>query len=328
MSFNIGDIVEAYTIEKSLSDKGGMSKIYLAYETLRPSRRVVLKVQRTGHEESLMFQDLLREESALLQKLNHPGIIRIIPMRMEKEDSVYIAKAINYEDTPWYYAMPYLGEYTLEKHINLFPEDLRMNTKNPSQDLGVYSIDWSIELFYQVLQVINYMHEKRIAHTDLKPDNLILRHVPTIHLVPQPILIDFGSACAFDGMKQLTASPGYSPPEVMKAVKYDMSFDQVENVFPEKIDIWSLGVILFELLTGRKMRPAQGMGIYDTTLVPIRSKKVSRYRIDVHDSIDKLLQAMLANDPLKRPGTAQIMKAIDERIYSIRPPRIDNRRLS
>lgn len=328
MSFKAGDTIEAYTIEKSLSDKGGMSKIFLAYETSRPNRRVVLKVQRTGHDESLMFQDLLREEASLLQKLNHPGIMRIVPMRMEREESVYVAKATEYSDTPWYYAMSYLGEYTLEKHINLFPEELRMNTQNPSEDLGVFSIDWSIELFFQILQVIGYMHEKQIAHTDLKPDNLILRHVPTIHLVPQPVLIDFGSACRFDGMKQLTASPGYSPPEVMKAVKHGIGLEQVDNVFPEKIDVWSLGVVLFELLTGRKMRPVQGMGIYDTTLVPIRSKKVSRYRIDVHDSIDKLLQAMLANDPSNRPSVAQIMKALDEKIYSIRPPRVDNRRLN
>ena len=182
-----------------------------------------------------------------------------------------------------------------------------------------------MELFYQLLQTVDYLHERKIAHTDIKPDNIILRHVPSEHLVPQPILIDFGSACHFDGLKDLTASVGYSPPEVMKAVKHNKKLSELNNIFPDKIDVWMLGVILFEILTGRNMNLPQTGGILDTSLVSVRKKKVSRFRIDAHDSIDKLMYAILSNEPQKRPTVRQIMKALDERIFSIRPPRIDNR---
>ncbi len=325
MTFNIGDKLEAYTIEKCLSDTGGMAKIFLAYEEDRPTRRVVLKVQRTGMEESRMFQDLLRQESAMLRSLRHPGIVRTLPMRIDKKEVVYEARAASFEGTPWYYAMEYLGGYSLAKHIDQFPEDSRLSTRNPNQDLGLYTIDWSIELFYQLVQVVDYMHEKKIAHTDLKPDNIILRHIPSLNLVPQPVVIDFGSACRFDQMTDLTASVGYSPPEVIKAVKYKKGIDEAENIYPDKIDVWALGVILFELLTGRNMNRSAKGGILDTSLISIRSKKISRYRIDAHASIDKLISAILNNDPQKRPSVKQILKALDEKIYSIRPPRIDNR---
>ncbi len=327
MTFETGDKLEAYTIEKCLSDTGGMSKIFLAYEEERPTRRVVLKVQRTGEKESRMFQDLLRQELAMLRSLRHPGIVRTIPMRIDNKEVVHEARAADFEGTPWYFAMEYLGGYSLTKHISQFPEDSRLSTRNPHQDLGIYGIDWSLELFHQIVQVVNYMHEKGVAHTDLKPDNIILRHVPSMHLVPQPVLIDFGSACQLDNMSDLTASVGYSPPEVIKAVKHKKGIQEAENIFPDKIDVWMLGVILFELLTGRRMSPFPKGGVLDTSLISIRSKKISRFRVDAHNSIDKLITAILNNDPQKRPSTRQILKALDEKIYSIRPPRIDNRPL-
>jgi len=107
MSLNTGDILEAYTIESCLSEIGGMAKIYLAYETDRPTRQVALKVQITGKKESLMYQDLLREEAALLKTLRHPSIVRIVPMRIDGSKTSFVARAATQPDMPWYYAMEY-----------------------------------------------------------------------------------------------------------------------------------------------------------------------------------------------------------------------------
>ncbi|MEM9774684.1 MAG: serine/threonine-protein kinase [Chloroflexota bacterium] len=324
MSLEAGRVIENYTIERCLSEIGGMSTIYLAYETERPTRYVTLKMQLTGQRESVMFQDLLREEAALLRSLRHPGIVRILPMRISTK-ATYVAKAFQIPDTPWYYAMEYLGDYTLATHIKSFPEKLKLNADKISTERSVYSIDWSMEMFYQICVVVEYMHSQKLAHGDLKPDNILFRHLPSIDVLPQPILIDFGSACKFNNMKQLTASPGYSPPEVMRAVKKQQGVKDAENIYPEKIDVWSLGTILFELLSGRPLRPMKGMGFIDQTLIPMRNKKVRRYRQDVHESVEKLLQVMLSTEPQKRPKVSQIITAVEEKIFSIRPPRLNNR---
>lgn len=324
MSLKPGQVLENYTIERCLSDIGGMSTIYLAYETERPSRYVTLKMQLTGQPESLMYQDLLREEATLLKSLRHPGIVRILPIRIEK-NAVYVAKAFQLPNKPWYYAMEYLGEYTLAKHIGSFPEKLKLKAEKVDTSQSVYAVDWSIEMFYQILVVVDYMHRQGLAHGDLKPDNIVFRHRPTVDILPQPILIDFGGACAFNNMKQLTASPGYAPPEVMKAVKMQLGIEKAENIHPEKIDVWALGTILFELLTGRPLSPVKGMGFIDKTLIPVQNKKIQHYRQDVHESVDKLLQVMLSSEPQKRPSISQIITAIEEKIFSIRPPRLNNR---
>jgi len=127
---------------------------------------------------------------------------------------------------------------------------------------GTYSIDWTLELFYQILIAVEFMHHNGVAHGDLKPDNIIFRQSPAANKLPQPVLIDFGSASLFDRMRQLTSSMGYSPPEVMDAVKKKIGLNEAPNIDAEKIDIWALGVILFEILAGRKMRPTKGMGIF------------------------------------------------------------------
>ncbi|MEM8856870.1 MAG: serine/threonine-protein kinase [Chloroflexota bacterium] len=323
MTLSPGQLVENFTIEKCLSERGGMSKIYLAYETKRPSRYVAMKIQLTGQPESVMYQDLLRQEAALLKTIRHPGIVRILPIRID-DMALYVAKAIELSGAPWYYTMEYLGEWTLESHLKNFPT----NINEQEMEKTVFSIDWSIEMFYQILTVINFMHEQGIAHCDLKPENIMFRHEPSVTLLPQPILIDFGSASQFKNMKQLTASPGYSPPEVMEAVKLKQGIEEAKNIYPQKIDIWSLGAIFFELLTGHPMNPVKkgfGISFLEKALSFDQPKTIKDYRPEIHDSLEKLLQVMVNPDPQKRPKVSQIIKALEEKIFSVRPPRINNR---
>ena len=264
-----------------------MSKIYLAYETDRPSRYVALKIQLTGRPESIVYQDLIRQEAALLKTIRHPGIVRILPIRID-DKAPYVAKAIELSGAPWYYAMEYLGESTLATHIKSFPPKQELNSES-----GIFSIDWSVEMFYQILTVVNFMHQQQMAHADLKPENIMFRHQPTGDLLPQPILIDFGSACTFDNMRQLTASPGYSPPEVMEAVRLNQGIDEAKNIYPEKIDVWALGAILFELLTGQPMNPLKkgtGIGFIDKAFGSDDKKTMQDHRPEIHPISRKVAQ--------------------------------------
>lgn len=93
----------------------------------------------------------------------------------------------------------------------------------------------------QVLLAINYMHQKKIAHRDLKPENILLESKDKNSLDIK--ISDFGFSCFFDpkkGLDLVLGSPYYMAPEIIEA-----------KVYNEKVDIWSIGIITYVLLSGR-----------------------------------------------------------------------------
>ena len=99
----------------------------------------------------------------------------------------------------------------------------------------------------QVLLAINYMHQKNITHRDLKPENILLEHQDKDRLEIK--ISDFGFSCFFDpkdGLDLVLGSPLYMAPEIIKGQKYN-----------EKVDIWSIGVITYMLLSGRNPFPGK-----------------------------------------------------------------------
>ena len=91
----------------------------------------------------------------------------------------------------------------------------------------------------QVLSAVNYCHQRNIVHRDLKPENLLLDQSRAIASI---MVIDFGTSQTFhknQRMKEKYGTPYYIAPEVLR------------QDYNEKCDVWSCGVILFILLTGR-----------------------------------------------------------------------------
>ncbi len=322
MSFRKGDIVAGYTIEKSLSKQGGMSQVFLAYDSERPTRKVAIKVQLTGTENSNTYKDLLRDEANLLQQLRHPSIVRIIPMRLTT-GAAYVAKSPAHTDSPWYYAMEYLPGRGLPEYLKEFSKVKKGMFGGSSKP--IYSVDWVVEMFYQLLVTVDFMHKSGIAHCDLKPDNIMFRHKPSPNEVPQPIIIDFGSSTKVEKIRQLTASVGYSPPEVIEALHRNDVAAETFGIQPTKVDVWSLGAILFEMLTGIQLVNQKERERLSTTAIrgDIKLENIRKYRPDVHESMDVLLEVMLRSDPAKRPDIPALIQAIEEKIISVRPPRID-----
>ena len=93
------------------------------------------------------------------------------------------------------------------------------------------------EIMAQVLRAVIYCHANDICHRDLKPENILIETDGVVKV------IDFGIAMAFNpekGMHTVLGTPYYMAPEILSRNRYD-----------EKCDVWSLGVILFCMLTGK-----------------------------------------------------------------------------
>jgi eukaryotic-like serine/threonine-protein kinase len=312
MSVNLrnGDRIGPYVVSKLLADNGGMSQIYLANEFDRPSISVAIKLNLPAGDNRNAYQDLLRKETRFLQLFRHPGVVRIFPVRMDKYIT-YEARVDIQDRDYWYFVMEYIDS-----------ENLGNLTKRLVEKMP---LEWRIELFYQLLVIVQYLHRSGFGHCDLKPDNFLLREAAVLNRIPQPVLIDFGCTAQIGRpMDQLAASLRYSPPEVILAMQREDIPPQNFPLYPDKIDIWALGAIFFELVTGRMLLVQKSREEIRTSVLRGELATIRDIRPDLPHSLDKLLEVMLRKEPLDRPDIDLIIKAIEERIVRIKPPRISS----
>jgi serine/threonine protein kinase len=310
-----GDSVGPFVLEHSISGgRGGMSEVYLAHDAERPRYKAAVKVQHIQPENRAAYQDLLRQEAEVLQQARHPSIVRVFPMRLGEPEVRYAGRLTSDEGVPaWYYAMEFIDGGSLEAFI-------RKTLTGRSAD---FTLAWRIELFLQLATGVHYLHQLGIAHCDLKPDNVLFRLPPDPHQLPSPTLIDFGSATAVPRLRHLTASLGYSPPEVILALeRRDIPLEKIK-MSPPKIDVWSLGAILYELLTGGPLIDRSRTNIA-TTLIrgKLAIASVASHHPEAGSSLDRLLAVMLRRDPQRRPPLKDVIVALEEKITTVRPPRI------
>lgn len=112
---------------------------------------------------------------------------------------------------------------------------------------------WCARVFKQVLQGLHYLHEQfRESHNDVKPENILLEHVPSgSRDAPRTMIADFGCASG-NPHKAASGDPRYLAPEILKAARRAANGDRSawDMDFPMGADTWSAGVTLFEILTG------------------------------------------------------------------------------
>ena len=206
-----------YAIRRVLGE-GGMGVVYLA-EQDRPRRTVALKVIRPG----LITPRLLRRfehESETLAKLQHPGIAQIFEAATHETalgPQPFFAMEL-VEGKP-------LTVYALERRL-----DLRQR----------------LELFARVCDAVHHAHQKGVIHRDLKPGNIL------VTAGGQPKVLDFGIARAADGSNEQGATLRTEAGTLVGTLSY-MSPEQVSDPSGVDVrsDVFTLGVILFELVSGR-----------------------------------------------------------------------------
>ena len=146
----------------------------------------------------------------------------------------------------------------------------------------------AMDLLIQILNVVSYLHnELNIVHRDLKPENFLIDN--NNNKKPIIKLIDFGFACHIPKsgyMKDFFGTPIYTAPEIIQKWSYS-----------EKIDLWSVGIILFNMLTG--CQPFNTKGEYKDIDQEVVEKDIE-FEVINNENIRNLCMGLLAKNPARR----------------------------
>lgn|GEM_PF-5308770 len=213
----IGSSVGPYRLLQVLGE-GGMGTVYLAAQVEPVERQVALKLIRQGIDSSQVLARFDAERQALAM-MDHPNITRVLD-------------AGNAIDGRPYFAMELVQGSAITDYC-------RQNALNLTDRLA---------LFVPVCQAIQHAHHKGVIHRDIKPSNIL---VATVDGKPVPKVIDFGVAKGTD--RQLSKSGDQTQCGTVVGTLEYLSPEQArysEQGVDTRTDIYSLGVVLYELLTG------------------------------------------------------------------------------
>lgn len=296
----------AFVIDSPLSSRGGTATVYLASSTARQDLKAAIKFANTDGRAAVDEDVLLRHEASILSRSEwrHPGILRLFPI-IHYDKPQYVLRATGLKDEPSYFAMEYLSGGTLGQRM---------------KQVIKFPFEWKIEFLYQTAVILSFIHAKGYGHRDLKPDNILFREAPASDYVPQPVLIDFAlSSNGLDSLELIESSYTleYAGPErVMQAAGMIPREYQLK---PQPQDVWSFGLLTYELFTGELPFRGSAKDIRSTLIGQNFDEKFLRDNPKLPADIADFIRAILRPDPDRRPSIDRIIELLE---VKYRPPRL------
>jgi eukaryotic-like serine/threonine-protein kinase len=247
---------------------GGMGVVFKARQNM-PPRLVALKMLKDGRYASTALRQRFHREAEAVAQLRHPNIVPIYEFG-EHEDCLF-------------FTMEYMEGGTLQQRLGGVPQ----------------SAIESARLVEILARAIHAAHQQSVIHRDLKPSNILLGSGPLGECVAK--IADFGLAKILKDSPDLTPTQavlgtvGYMPPEQASGTS---------SAIGPAADMYSLGAILYQMLTGRP--PFQGESTVHVLLQVVREEPIAPRRLypSVPIDLETICLACLEKDPSKRYASA------------------------
>jgi len=245
--------------------RGGMGVVYKARQ-ISLNRIVAVKMVLAGQLAGDADVQRFRVEAEAAANLNHSGIVSVFE--------------VGCHEGQHYFSMGFVEGQSLADRIAE----------------GPLPVDEAVELTRQVAEAVQHAHQQNVIHRDLKPANVLLDQAGNAHVT------DFGLAkrlrvdSELTGTGQILGTPSYMPPEQTSGAQTEIDVT---------LDVYSLGAILYSLLTGRP--PFQAASPVETLLQvqerdPVPPRQLNR---DVPRDLEVICLKCLRKEPSKRYATAQ-----------------------
>jgi len=259
-----------YLIEGELG-RGGIGVVYLARDTQLMNRRVVIKVLLDDSGNALhspWFKKKFEQEIEALIRLDHPGIVGVLDVG-------------TLPDGKEFFVMQYVEGHSLRKLVN-----------------GQMEFAQVARIIRQIGQALSSAHDRGIVHRDLKPENIMVQQAGDDEEIIK--LIDFGIATVKDSQVATNAEKT----KVAGALPY-MAPEQLRGQPDASSDIWALGAMAYEMLTGRLPFYAQTLvQLYEIQKLGLQARP-SVLRPDLPVAAEEVIIKSLAFDPAQRHARAR-----------------------
>ncbi|MBL8093729.1 MAG: serine/threonine protein kinase [Anaerolineales bacterium] len=286
------DPLGPYRVERVLR-QGGMAVLALARD--RDALPLALKVARLrGDATDEAVQTAVRREAEILQRLSHKRVVRILPLEGAGADR-YLARAVAVPGAPWFFALEYLAGGTLTDHL---------------QAAGPLSLNEAVHVAGNVALGLYHAHDRGQAHNDLKADNIMFRRPVAPGEAPEPVLIDFGIAAPLNRQQDQAGSTFIMSPERVLAMRGQHAPERAADA--GRSDVWSMGVLLYQMLTGRLPFPALAEHSLTSQILNSTPAPIPALNPRVSAEVDGFVrERCLAKQPTARASLLELLRFLE-----------------
>ncbi|MBR1821016.1 MAG: protein kinase [Clostridia bacterium] len=267
----IGHVISGRYVVQAVVGTGGMAVVYRAFDK-KKNRIVAIKVLRPEYESDEEFVRRFSREAEAASKVSHENIVNMLDVGIDG-DMRYIV-------------MEYVDGQTLKEMI---------------RQRGTIHPDTAIRMAIRILAAVDHAHRNGIVHRDIKPQNIMVDNQGQVKVA------DFGIARL--KAAQTTTTEEGSNGSVLGSVHYFSPEQAKGEVADEKSDLYSVGVVMYEMLTGRV--PFDGETSVSVALkhVSEEPKSMRDHQEGISKALDEVVMRALCKDASKRYQSAAEMAA-------------------